>query len=220
MESPDHDLVCPVGHSRGRALIETLLKVKEELEEYRRPLSPKQSGELIPRNSPEPTAATNVLQLHHRLNQMEDKIDLITEVLVTTIQQLKLKNEVFPPVECKDHQHDSRRPSHSRHREDYEDGNLSFKLDEVVAQMTQEFLDLNDESNKISRLLSQPKNSPEEIDILKKELVTLKTQMVRKEQQLLQIRSFRDALKQQGNGDVGLRSKTRSSSKQNGINAP
>jgi hypothetical protein len=194
------DLVCPVGHSRGRALIETLLKVKEELEEYRRPLSPREAGELVARNSPEPTAATSVLQLHHRLNQMEDKIDLITEVLVTTIQQLKLSNDVFPSVESKGQQSDSRRSSHSKHHDDYEDGNLTYKLDEVVTQMTQEFLDLNEENNRIQRLLSQSKNTSEEIDLLKEELIVLKTQMVRKEQQLLQIKSFRDALKQQENG--------------------
>ena len=194
-EDDDPSLVCPVGHSRGRTLLETLLKVKEELEEHRQLRSPTPGGEVVTRNSPEPSSSSSVLHLHHRLNQMEDKIDLITEVLVTTIQQLKLSSDVYPAVDSKESA-SRRSSSHSKNSSDGDEDNLPFKLEEVISQMTQEFVELSQEKKTIQEELKHSKLTQEETNALKEQLITLKTQMVRKEQQLLQIKSFRDALTQ------------------------
>jgi len=184
----DCSLVCPVGHSRGRALVETLLKVKEELEEHRRESSrsPCDSREMMAKTTAEPTAS--VVQLHHRLNQMEEKIDLITEVLVTTIQQLKLTNQASPSKAIP--------PANTtqRHSLDEEDGDLTFKLEEVMSQMTQELAELSQGSADLMNQLSKTKMSPQETEEKKKQLVMKRKLMVKREQQMRSIRAFYDVL--------------------------
>lgn len=155
---PSHS--CPLGHSRGKAIIDAIISVQQRLQH-------KDEGG----------------HSSARLRQLEQKLDLVTEVLVSSVRELK-------DLEA------SRRNSQSEDSSSKEMLPLKDKIAHLIGYMEDEVKELTGEVKK-SEIRLRRLTRPEDINDEKERLVSLKRLCIKKQQQVLEMKSFLEVLKRQ-----------------------